>query len=433
MSVSSDSDSAEYHQRFALLTELVANPNPWEYMDEATVPSAYDAALYNLRLSSTIPSHRACRRILETHRAHIEPLAGPLFTDVHTLYFDARILPHGPASGELVASWNTCYAAIYAAARSRRHVDSFLDLIPFFLTYTVLSIYTALPTPLGICPPSRAEVSSRIAFLFTSFHYLESHLDSEMARYFGPDEVLLPFRNAHAPTTVLLPLENIDDLVDLERRPRDASVQFKCESRSPLSQKRKPRRPGAGVGLLYPRDGERTFREGLKPFSAKPKAIDDFSPDLDTRSLLMRARSNRVTYGLRRAKMKGAVERIGLMHRFQQDREMIELKRRAVTEAGPESQQKFIEQLARNQAKGLIVEDPAVTLDLLRDGFVESVVVPPLSTGKRGKIEAIVDIVLNDCAMEHRRKNEVEVHCSREMRNAILDVTRVFEDRPLPP
>jgi hypothetical protein len=432
MSVSSDSDSAEYHRRFALLTELVANPNPWAYIDETTVPAAYDAGVHNLQ-DSTVPSHRACKRLLSKYRLHIEPLVEPLFTDIHTLYFEARFFPHSPPPDALISRWNTCYALIYGSTRNKKHVDAFLDLIPYFLAFAVRSIYMALPTPLGICAPSRVEVSGRIAFLFTSFHYLESHLESEMAKYFGRDEVLHAFVNPHVPAAVLLPLERVDDLVDLERRPRDSCRRFRCESRSPLSQQWQPRRLGCGVGLLYPRDGERTFHEDLKPFSAKPRAIDDFTPDLGTRSLLMRATSNRVEHGLRRAKMKGAVERIGLMHHFQQDREMIELKRRAVTDAPADAQQKFIEQLAVNHAKGNLAEDPAVTLDLLRDGFVEPVVVPPISSGRRGKIEAVVDAVLNDCAAEHRRENEVEVHCSREMRNAILDVTRVFEDRPLPP
>jgi hypothetical protein len=311
-------------------------------------------------------------------------------------------------------------------------VDVFLDLIPFFLTYTILAIYNALPTPLGICPPSRLEVAGRIVFLFTTIRYLDSHLDREMSKYFGPEEVI-PSAPHRPVATVLLPLERIDDLVDLERRPRDAARPFQCGSRSPISQKRRIKSSGPSLGLLYPRAGERTFKEDLKPFTLKPKAIDDFTPDLETRSLLMRARCSRVEYDLRVAKMESSVQRIGLMHRFQQDRELIELKRRVVVNASPEMQQKFVQQLGENQAKGLVLEDPAVTLDLLCDGPFEPVVLTPLSTGKHGKTEQIVDAVLSESAVEHRRKTEVEVHCSREMRNAIMDLTRVFEERPLPP
>jgi hypothetical protein len=384
-------------------------------MDETTVPAAYDSSLYNLRLSPSIPSQRACRRILEKHRRVIEPLVDPLFTDIHALIFEARIRPNAPPPDLLPDNWNACYSTIYTTTKNKHNVDVFLDLIPYFLTHTILSIYIALPTPLGISPPSRIQVAGRIVFLFTTISYLESHLDRDMSRYFGPEDDIVSA--PHYPNmTVLLPLERIDDLVDLEKRPRDVARPFQCDSRSPISQKRrlKPSRPS--LGLLYPRGGERTFKEDLKPFTLKPKAIDDFSPDLETRSLLMRSRFDRVEYELRVAKMEGSVERIHLIHRFQQDRELIELKRRVVTNASPESQQKFVEQLGQNQTKGIFLEDPAITLDLLREGPLEPVVLAPLSTGKHGKAEQIVDLVLNESALEHRRKTEVEVHCSREMR-----------------
>jgi hypothetical protein len=93
---SSDSDSADYHLQIALLTERVANPNPWEYMDETTVPTAYDSSLYNIRLNAHLPSQRACRRILSKHRRFIQRLVDPLFSDIHTLVFEARIRENSP-------------------------------------------------------------------------------------------------------------------------------------------------------------------------------------------------------------------------------------------------------------------------------------------------------------------------------------------------
>jgi hypothetical protein len=44
-----------------------------------------------------------------------------------------------------VANWNGCYGA-----KCRKKVDVFLDMIPNFLSYAVLSIYQQLPVPLGI-------------------------------------------------------------------------------------------------------------------------------------------------------------------------------------------------------------------------------------------------------------------------------------------
>jgi hypothetical protein len=425
------SDSAEYHRQIALLSELVANPNPWEYMDETTIPSAYESSLRDLQVSQ-VPSQRASRRILDRKRPFIQPLIEPLFTDIHTLFFEAQHLADSPPSVLLASNWNSCYSEIYTTTKHKHNVDAFLDVIPYFLTQAILSIYLGLPTPLGIAPPSRLEIAARIVYLFTSIHYLESLLEREMSRFFGPQEniVSAPYRPT---TTVLLPLETLDDLVDLERRPRDVAKSFRCGSRSPMSQKRKTRVPVSSLGLLYPRNGERTFREDLKPFSLAPKAIDDFSADLETRSLLMRARCSRVEYGLRVAKMEGSLQRINLMHRFQQDRESIELKRRTVANASPEIQQKFMDQLNRNQSKGIFFEDPAVTLDLLREGTFEPVVLAPLTSGKRGKTEQIVDAVLNESAVEHRRKTDIEIHCTREERNAIMDVTRILKERPLPP
>jgi hypothetical protein len=123
--------------------------------------------------------------------------------------------------------------------------------------------------------------------------------------------------------------------------------------------------------------------------------------------------------------MEAAVRRTSLMHRFVQDTELIRLKRAAVSAASPVMQEKFMAQLRQNHIKGIFLEDPAVTLDLLKD-----VAIPPVpvssAEGKHGRITRIVDSVLNDCAVEHRRRAELEVHMTPEFRNSVIDVKRVF-------
>jgi hypothetical protein len=48
-------------------------------------------------------------------------------------------------------------------------------------------------------------------------------------------------------------------------------------------------------------------------------------------------------------------------------------------------------------------------------------------------VEQIIDQVLNECLVGHRRKNEVEVHLTREFRNSVMDVRRVLHETPLLP
>ena len=139
----------------------------------------------------------------------------------------------------------------------------------------------------------------------------------------------------------------------------------------------------------------------------------------------MRARCRNVEYELQQVEMEAAVKRTKLMHFFQSDRELVETKRLAVANATPEQKEIFIQQLRKNHERGSFVEDPKITMELLKNSSIVADV-PPLSTGIHGKIEKIVDSVLSQCAVEQRRQEEVENHLTHEVRNMIIDVRRVF-------
>jgi hypothetical protein len=373
----SDTERIEDYRDLFLLTEIAANPNPWDSLDGNTVPEAYDAGLSNLCLNTTMPDQLTCQRILTRDRSSLEALVGPLFDDIHRVLFEGAIRPDSPPSKVLVANWNGCYGEIYCGAKCRKNVDVFLGMIPYFLSYAVLSIYQRLPVPLGIAPPSRVAVSRRIVYLFTSLSYLDSYLVSEMSRWFKPERQLLSVSKRQKSPPVLLPLESLSDLVDIERRPHNAKAKLSPDSRSPVSQAARPAPCPGCLTLLYPRHGEQMFRDELRPFAQKKRAVGNFTPDLETKLLLTRARCRIVEYDLRRAKIDGAVERTSLMHRYQAEREMIEMKRAAVIEAEPQAQQKFMEQLRQNQIKGIFLEDPAITLDLLRGRTAKATVIRP--------------------------------------------------------
>jgi CRISPR/Cas system CSM-associated protein Csm5 (group 7 of RAMP superfamily) len=82
-------------------------------------------------------------------------------------------------------------------------------------------------------------------------------------------------------------------------------------------------------------------------------------------------------------------------------------------------------QLHRNHEKGIFLEDPAVTMELLKDMTIQARQ-PPKTPRNPRDVTEIVDAVLNDCAAENRRRIEVEVHMTHEFRNCVIDVRRVF-------
>jgi hypothetical protein len=381
--------------------------------------------LYNIRLGSKTPSQRYCQKIFKIHRSLIEALISPLFGDVHELLFHSGIEIDSPPPKSLTTSWNSCYGTVYSTASHACYVNTFLDAIPYFLTYAVLGIYESLPVPLGISPPDRVDVCRRVVFLFTTLLYLDSHLEDGMTKYFGPKEVLPPVPKRFQIAPVFLPVEDTSRLVDLERRHRDAKIVFHTNRRSPISKTSCPREPDTTT-FLYPMGGERSFKDMLQPFTQKKKPPEDFTPNLETNSLLMRASCACAEHTLQKTQMDAAVKRTGFMHRFVQDTDLIRIKKAAVCAASPAMQEKFMAQLHQNHEKGIFLEDPAVTIDLLRDVVIPARPPPPLEPNPRD-VTHIVDSVLNECAVEHRRRVEVEVHMTHEFRNSVIDVKRVFE------
>lgn len=409
------------------LTEIDAEADPWTYLDRESFSESYEATLYELRLG-TSNSQKSVRTMLEIHKENIQNISIPLFEDIHELAYECSISMDSPAPNDLVDLWHTFYSALFARTKHKKNAYYFLDILPFVLTYSIEYVYIHLPTPLGLVPPPRVVLAKRIVYLLTSVMPLDSYLDEKMTKYFGPVNDLRPIarRPDLFPKTILLPVEDMTGLVDLERRPHDLVQKWSMNSVSPISHKKRPiSKYDQRIEFLYPRNGERTFHEDLKKFSQKKRKPGDISVDLTTKSLLMRARCRDVEENLRRAQMEAAVKRTGLMHKFQQDRIMIEVKRSAVTQGTTEEQEIFVRQLRRNQLRGIFLEDPVITLDLLkkRTGPTN---VPPLEPGEQGRVSRIVDSVLNQCAAEQRRREEVEFHCTDDFRNSVIDVRRVF-------
>ena len=419
-----DDSDARYAREIFKLTEITKLADPCDYMTEETIPEAYHDSIDNIRLSNTSRREQACRKILKAHDYAIIPLIEPLFIEIHSLLFDASMRHDSPPSLDISRLWNSCYGEIYVKVENKKNLDTALDILPYVLSHSILLIYYRLPTPLGIVPPTRVNIVRRIVFLFTSIEMLDTQLEAQMTRYFGKEETLpavqVPMANAQP---VLIPVEDITGLVAIERRPRPKFRGFGLAGRSPMSgmQTKKHKE----YKFAYPINGEQTFHQDLKHFSQKPKDPDDLTPDLETKSLLMRARCRSAEHNLKQAKVAAAMKRTALIHRFQQDREMIEMKKNAVLAASEKDKITFMAQMSHNQSKGIYLEDPVITLDLLRQ-HGKPVSIRPLSPGKRGKMEQIVDAVLNESAAEQRRRDEVEVHCSPEFRNTVIDVRRVF-------
>ena len=418
-----DDSDTRYAREIFKLTEITKLADPCDYFTDESIPEAYGDTVECIRLSKTNKFERACRRLLRENGEYIIPLIDPLFVEIHGYLFSASIRHNSPPTPEICSLWNTCYGEIYVRIENKKFLDKVLDVLPYVLSHSIMLLYYRLPTPLGICPPARVDVARRIVFLFSSIEMLDTQLEAQMTRYFGREECLPAVPTGPEQPPVLIPVEDITGLVDIERRPLPKQKAFGINGRSPLSGVRHLGRKE--YKFTYPVNGERTFHEDLKHFSQKPKPPDDMTPDLDTKSLLMRARCRNVEYTLQQAKIDAAMKRTALIHRFQHDREMIEMKKNAVLAASEKDKIEFMAQMSHNQSKGIYLEDPVITLELLRQ-HGKPVTIRSLSPGKRGKMEQIVDAVLNESAADQRRQNEVEVHCSHEFRNTVIDVRRVF-------
>lgn len=417
-----EEEEFDYQLSIFTLTSIQSKADPWEYISEKSIDDAYETTLYHIRLNkpNTI-------RIFRIHKEIIMSVVSPMFNDIHSVFIEETVKENSPPSDDLIRMWQACYSDVYIRTPNKKALSLFYDVIPYFYSYAVSSIYFKLPTPLGICPPKRFKIARRILYIFSSITYLNSAIKSIMNELFEPEVKLKPIIKKEE-KSVLLPVEDITGLVDLERRPKNRSRRFDLTSISPISTKIH-RTPLHTCKFYYPKNGDKTFKKELKPFTQKPKAPGDFTPDLDTKSLLMRARCRNVEYELQQVEMDAAVKRTKLMHFFQSDRETVETKRLAVVNATPEQKEIFIDQLRKNQERGAFVEDPKITLELLKNSSLVADV-PPLSTGFHGKIEKIVDNVLSQCAVEQRRQEEVENHLTHEVRNMVIDVRRVFDPKP---
>lgn len=411
------------NQQIFDLTSINYATDPWDYFNEDTIPESYQATLYNLRVNN-----QNVIRLYKIHQDKIQTVVPLMYNDIHSIFIRQTMLEDSPPSDDMIQLWQTCYSHIYLTTKNRSTLNSFLNIIPFFFAFVIYNMYLRLPTPLGIVPPKNFKIARRTIYLFSSITYLNSSIKSILQNLFEPEVKLKPMTPKPSQASVLLPIEDLNGLVDLERRQKDRPRKFALDSVSPLASKIR-KDPKNLCNLMYPIHGDKTFKEELKPFSQKEKAPGDFTPDLDTKSLLMRARCRNAQYELQQLEMDAAVKRTKLMHFFQTDREVVETKRAAVLNASPEQKETFIRQLRENHERGNFIETPKITLELLKNAPIISQVAP-LSPGVHGKIERIVDNVLSQCAVEQRRQEEVEVHLTHEMRNSIIDVRRAFEPKP---
>lgn len=417
-----EEEEEDLQQPIFNLTSIQSQADPWEYINDQSIDDAYETTLYHIRINRT-----NVIRLFRTHKEIIMSVVSPMFCDIHSVFIEEMTPETSPPSEDLIRMWQACYSDIYLRTPNKKALSLFFDVIPYFYSFVVYSMYLNLPIPLGICPPKRFKIARRVVYMFSSITYLNSAIKSIMNQLFDPEIKLKPIYKKPE-ESVLLPVEDITGLVDLERRPKDRSRRFDMTSVSPIATKIH-RKPVHACKFLYPLNGDKTFKKELKSFTQKPKAPGDFTPDLDTKSLLMRARCRNVEHELQQVEMDSAVKRTKLMHFFQSDRELVETKRIAVANATPEQKEIFIEQLRRNQERGAFVEDPKITMELLKLSPIIAEV-PPLSTGIHGKIEKIVDNVLSQCAVEQRNQDEVEEHLTHEMRNMVIDVRRVFTPKP---
>lgn len=416
---------------FSLTESYVMKPEEivYEYLDNNSFKNAYNYSLEQMK--SNYKSKNSFSKIDEDafgifskFESKLQLLIKPLFDDMNSIAFKNSPL-QAPLNKKIQDSWHSCYVSIYSSQISHNLFDHFLSIIPYFYANSIFSIYLNLPIPLGLSTPSRTTIGLRFAYVFGGLIPIDLYVDQIMTRYFGidPEKIVNAeyLEESNEENGLLMQIEDVSQLVDFERRPKNKKIKWSSNSRSPISHT-PTESISHGLSFLYPPHGVSSFKKDLIHFDVKRKN-DSICDDQNIKSLLLRSRSENVKANLSRVQMDTNIKRTKVMQRFQKDSLMIRSKHKAVSRASKKVKNTFCKELREMQEKGIYMEDPAITLSLIKT-------IPELQKSRKNQeiednVEEIVNSVLLHCADDEKKQNSNGYHLSYYDRKEVIDVNKV--------
>ena len=217
---------------------------------------------------------------------------------------------------------------------SPKVIDRFFYCLPYFLTQALQDIFIRKfcgnPTTMG--KDFRMRLCSFLVDFFTGIKPIDSLLRSRLSFFFirAPEADVADLRKKESlfPTTVMLPTEDVNSLVDIERRARPTDYAWHAASVSPIVAKSFHRKvlPYHHDTIWFfnkPKNDEDDYLKNLPPLLPSyqdQKDVTDitkYDPKKETRSLLLRSRRPHIIEEFRKEKdefHKHSVERRGKMN-----------------------------------------------------------------------------------------------------------------------
>ena len=311
---------------------------------------------------------------------------------------------------DLSSAWVTLLYPMYCNFKNM-NADKIPGLIAFVMPYFATQVLQETFILLSEGNPITAKKDFRMRLcklqleLFTSCPILDSLMQERLTSLFSkPPSVDIPDRILNPPpakkaVSVLIPKEDIDELVEIEHRIRPLNKKFKIASLSSLvskaiKQDSMPYLFNVSVGIQVPKNGAADWTTNLPSLLPDPKTtrninakVEDYDPNIETRSLIHRSRRSDILSNYQQTRDEYVLK--SMVHdekifRFRKDLEL-NIAKTCVCE--PETIEAFVSDLQRLHRLGkkdqspCFVEDGArlarlAKIKIKNDSTIPSVLLP---------------------------------------------------------
>ena len=428
-----------HHENELFVTQLYNVSTVEEYISDEIISISYQETCLSVHLGDETKLERNIKLMMKKYQKDIEPIVPILFHDVFTYYNGEEEIKE---TLEKFKIWKSAYNKIYETTKSSMFFEAFIDLIPYFLTFTVTDLYKqintiiidqnkippekaylkGMPEKYGVSliqVPLREDIGQRIVFIFTSIAPLKSYIITKMEVLFGEDRVPRPpFLELPQEEKVLLPVEERRVYDELAPKPMYNKVPLGVRTCSPALSMKLPDTRWKLPFLYPPKDDNfdtvyseiPTIKEGGARSFIKASLVHDIAANL------------------RKTQKESAIMTAKIMHLEKSEQSSIASKKKAVLSADAKTKEKFIEQMAENQRHGIYMEDPAITLDLLSSEEHIRFMKEQMKKGEKS-LDAFVSQVLSQAQIKVNGNGSVdEVHLTPQMRYASLDPRELLKE-----
>lgn len=435
-----ESESLIRSENIFVLTSVPNSNSLDEYLTDERITSSWENMTYYLILGSS-KRDANLKVMIDKYKDIIVPFVPILFKDVHNYLYAKEMFKKTMRECE---NWKIVYNKIYATTKSRYNFDYFMEVLPYLYSFSILRIYSSINSDITeririvekeksngqtsinnsngyyeeLLPiPTRSEVCSRVVYLFSSMTLLHSFLEDRMNLLFGADDikrpVTVPPKEEHE--SLKYEVEDLKNLVTLERRPRSKVSQWNPLTKSPILISGRPDL-SRSINLIYP--PSRDEFANVPRFTDSSSYSGPYDPS-ETNSLLLRSRCSKVDAPLRSLQAEGTLKKISLMHQCELDIRVIKDKFRAVYKSSERDRDIFVHQLKTNQENGIYAADPEITMELVRDDKLARKTKDIRICADN--INQIVDDVLFSASERLKDKERKIIHLSDKARYSMFD------------